>query len=168
MLLPWVTESFINHIHNYKNMGWCTFQTRCTLPRLYCCLVPLQANKPVESPPLGFPLVRPVPQPTPESTATQPRPQPTYGKGVRFKGKRAYPTVPNQPSEASAYFMFELAKTVLNRAGGNSSTSLFTQVSITTLTMCTETGSNHPQMKGNKRLHIIHRSHITFLGLLYK
>lgn len=91
---------------------------------------PFQANKPVESPPLGFPLVRPVPQPTPESTATQPRPQPTYGKGVRFKGKRAYPTVPNQPSEASAYFMFELAKTVLNRAGGNSSTSLFTQVSL--------------------------------------
>lgn len=74
--------------------------------------------------------MRPVPQPTPESTTTQPRPQPTYGKGVRFKGKRAYPTVPNQPSEASAYFMFELAKTVLNRAGGNSSTSLFTQVSL--------------------------------------
>ena len=37
------------------------------------------------------------------------------------------PTVPNQPSEASAHFMFELAKTVLNKAGGNSSTSLFTQ-----------------------------------------
>lgn len=89
-----------------------------------------QANKPVESPPLGFPVVRPVPQPTPENTTTQPRPQPAYGKGVRFKGKRAYPTVPNQPSEASAYFMFELAKTVLNRAGGNSSTSLFTQVSF--------------------------------------
>ncbi|XP_042239030.1 zinc finger SWIM domain-containing protein 8 homolog isoform X2 [Homarus americanus] len=89
----------------------------------------IEANKPVESPPLGFSLVRPVPQPTPESTTTQPRPQPAYGKGVRFKGKRAYPTVPNQPSEASAYFMFELAKTVLNRAGGNSSTSLFTQAS---------------------------------------
>ncbi|XP_069979906.1 zinc finger SWIM domain-containing protein 8 homolog isoform X3 [Penaeus vannamei] len=90
----------------------------------------LEANKPVESPPLGYPLVRPVPQPTPESTTTtHPRPQPTYGKGVRFKGKRAYPTVPNQPSEASAYFMFELAKTVLNRAGGNISTSLFTQPS---------------------------------------
>lgn len=97
----------------------------------YIYKVPLlyQANKPVESPPLGFPVVRPVPQPTPENTTTQPRPQPAYGKGVRFKGKRAYPTVPNQPSEASAYFMFELAKTVLNRAGGNSSTSLFTQVS---------------------------------------
>lgn len=39
------------------------------------------------------------------------------------------PTVPNQPSEASAHFMFELAKTVLMKAGGNSSTSLFTQPS---------------------------------------
>ncbi|KAK7073230.1 Zinc finger SWIM domain-containing protein 8 [Halocaridina rubra] len=91
----------------------------------------LEANKPVESPPLGFPMIQPVSQPTPESTTSQPRPQPSYGKGVRFKGKRAYPTVPNQPSEASAYFMFELAKTVLNRAGGNSSTSLFTQPSST-------------------------------------
>jgi hypothetical protein len=45
----------------------------------------------------------------------------------RFKGKRAYPSVPNQPSEALAHFMFELAKQVLNKAGGNSSTSLFTQ-----------------------------------------
>ena len=45
----------------------------------------------------------------------------------RFKGKRLYPSVPNQPSEASAHFMFELAKTVLTKAGGNSSTSLFTQ-----------------------------------------
>lgn len=48
----------------------------------------------------------------------------------RFKGKRAYPSVPNQPSEASAHFMFELAKTVLTKAGGNSSTAvLFTQPS---------------------------------------
>ncbi|XP_071440539.1 zinc finger SWIM domain-containing protein 8 homolog [Hetaerina americana] len=47
----------------------------------------------------------------------------------RFKGKRAYPSVPNQPSEAGAHCMFELAKIVLNKAGGNSSTSLFTQVS---------------------------------------
>ena len=45
----------------------------------------------------------------------------------RFKNKRLYPSVPNQPSEASAHFMFELAKTVLLKAGGNSSTSLFTQ-----------------------------------------
>ena len=51
-------------------------------------------------------------------------------KGVRYKGKnRVMPTVPNQPSEASAHFMFELAKNVLTKAGGNSSTSLFTQVS---------------------------------------
>ncbi|KAJ8869333.1 hypothetical protein PR048_030908 [Dryococelus australis] len=48
---------------------------------------------------------------------------------VRYKGKRAYPSIPNQPSEASAHFMFELAKTVLTKAGGNSSTSLFTQAS---------------------------------------
>ncbi len=49
----------------------------------------------------------------------------------RFKSKRGggggYPSLPNQPSEASAHFMFELAKTVLTKAGGNSSTSLFTQ-----------------------------------------
>lgn len=44
----------------------------------------------------------------------------------RYKGKnRVMPVVPNQPSEASAHFMFELAKTVLIKAGGNSSTSLF-------------------------------------------
>lgn len=49
------------------------------------------------------------------------------GKINRFKNKRLYPSVPNQPSEASAHFMFELAKTVLLKAGGNSSTSLFTQ-----------------------------------------
>ncbi|XP_059469798.1 zinc finger SWIM domain-containing protein 8 homolog isoform X2 [Neocloeon triangulifer] len=48
-------------------------------------------------------------------------------KETRFKGKRAYPVIPNQPSEAGAHFMFELAKTVLTKAGGNSSTSLFTQ-----------------------------------------
>lgn len=35
------------------------------------------------------------------------------------------PMVPNQPSEAYAHFMFELAKTVLAKAGGSSSTSLF-------------------------------------------
>ena len=48
-------------------------------------------------------------------------------KVTRFKGKRAYPSVPNQPSEASAHFMFELAKTVLTKAGGTSTTSLFTE-----------------------------------------
>ena len=47
----------------------------------------------------------------------------------RFKGRKAYPTSPNQPSEALAHFMFELAKQVLTKAGGNSSTSLFTQPS---------------------------------------
>lgn len=40
-----------------------------------------------------------------------------------------YPSLPNQPSEASAHFMFELAKSVLFKAGGSSSTSLFTQTS---------------------------------------
>lgn len=43
----------------------------------------------------------------------------------RFKGKRAYPSIPNQPSEAGAHFTFELAKTILIKSGGNSSTSLF-------------------------------------------
>lgn len=51
----------------------------------------------------------------------------TRPKDLRYKGKRAYPSIPNQPSEASAHFMFELAKTVLTKAGGTSSTSLFTQ-----------------------------------------
>lgn len=50
-------------------------------------------------------------------------------KEGRYKGKRVYPSIPNQPSEAGAHFMFELAKTVLNKAGGTSSTSLFTQPS---------------------------------------
>nr|XP_023026588.1 zinc finger SWIM domain-containing protein 8-like [Leptinotarsa decemlineata] len=53
----------------------------------------------------------------------------TRAKDGRYKGKRAYPSIPNQPSEAGAHFMFELAKTVLNKAGGTSSTSLFTQPS---------------------------------------
>lgn len=44
------------------------------------------------------------------------------------------PTVPNQPSEAIAHFMFELSKTVLGKAGGNSSTSLFTQPTNTNTT----------------------------------
>uniref|UniRef100_A0A6I8QEQ9 Zinc finger SWIM-type containing 8 n=1 Tax=Xenopus tropicalis TaxID=8364 RepID=A0A6I8QEQ9_XENTR len=39
------------------------------------------------------------------------------------------PHVPNQPSEAAAHFYFELAKTVLIKAGGNSSTSIFTHPS---------------------------------------
>lgn len=51
------------------------------------------------------------------------------GLKIRYKGRKAYPSVPNQPSEALAHFMFELAKQVLNKAGGTSSTSLFTQPS---------------------------------------
>ncbi|XP_063237726.1 zinc finger SWIM domain-containing protein 8 homolog isoform X2 [Bacillus rossius redtenbacheri] len=54
---------------------------------------------------------------------------PRSKESTRYKGKRAYPSIPNQPSEAGAHFMFELAKTVLTKAGGNSSTSLFTQAS---------------------------------------
>lgn len=53
----------------------------------------------------------------------------TRTKESRYKGKRAYPSIPNQPSEAGAHFMFELAKNVLIKAGGTSSTSLFTQAS---------------------------------------
>lgn len=52
-------------------------------------------------------------------------------KDLRYKGKRAYPSIPNQPSEASAHFMFELAKNVLTKGGGTSSTSLFTQANAT-------------------------------------
>ncbi|XP_049279462.1 zinc finger SWIM domain-containing protein 8 homolog [Anopheles funestus] len=55
----------------------------------------------------------------------------TRSKDSRYKGKRAYPSIPNQPSEASAHFMFELAKNVLTKAGGTSATSLFTQATTT-------------------------------------
>lgn len=51
---------------------------------------------------------------------------------LRYKGRRPEshaPHVPNQPSEAAAHFYFELAKTVLIKAGGNSSTSIFTHPS---------------------------------------
>uniref|UniRef100_A0A4W4F0X2 SWIM-type domain-containing protein n=1 Tax=Electrophorus electricus TaxID=8005 RepID=A0A4W4F0X2_ELEEL len=54
------------------------------------------------------------------------------GGGARAKSRRPEchaPHVPNQPSEAAAHFYFELAKTVLVKAGGNSSTSIFTQPS---------------------------------------
>lgn len=57
------------------------------------------------------------------------QPVPTRTKETRYKSKRIYPSIPNQPSEAGAHFMCELAKTVLAKAGGNSSTSLFTQAS---------------------------------------
>lgn len=65
-------------------------------------------------------------------TTTAPISQPTGRSGkesVRFKGKRSYPVLPNQPSEAGAHFMFELAKIVLGKAGGSSNQSLFTQPS---------------------------------------
>ncbi|XP_078578412.1 zinc finger SWIM domain-containing protein 8-like isoform X2 [Branchiostoma floridae x Branchiostoma japonicum] len=50
-------------------------------------------------------------------------------RGKKGRHETAVPTIPNHPSEASAHYMFELAKTVLTKAGGNSSTSLFTQPS---------------------------------------
>uniref|UniRef100_A0A3B3UDT7 Zinc finger, SWIM-type containing 8 n=1 Tax=Poecilia latipinna TaxID=48699 RepID=A0A3B3UDT7_9TELE len=52
------------------------------------------------------------------------------GGGARGRRLECHaPHVPNQPSEAAAHFYFELAKTVLIKAGGNSSTSIFTQPS---------------------------------------
>ncbi|CAK9795279.1 Zinc finger SWIM domain-containing protein 8 homolog [Anthophora quadrimaculata] len=57
------------------------------------------------------------------------QPVPARTKETRYKSKRMYPSIPNQPSEAGAHFMCELAKIVLAKAGGNSSTSLFTQAS---------------------------------------
>lgn len=49
-------------------------------------------------------------------------------RGYPRGGKRGhYPVIPNTPSEASAHFMFELAKTVLAKAGGNNTSVLFTQ-----------------------------------------
>ncbi|XP_047984423.1 zinc finger SWIM domain-containing protein 8 homolog [Leguminivora glycinivorella] len=68
------------------------------------------------------PPAHPPPHQPPHQTLARP-------KDSRYKGKRLYPSVPNQPSEASAHFMFELAKSVLFKAGGSSSTSLFTQTS---------------------------------------
>lgn len=62
-----------------------------------------------------------------QTTQTSASTMPT--KSGRYKGKRAYPVLPNQPSEASAHFMFELAKIVLGKAGGSSNQSLFTQPS---------------------------------------
>lgn len=59
-------------------------------------------------------------------------PQPAVTKNMRSRKSRHMPTIPNQPSEASAHFMFELAKSVLNKAGGSSSTSLFHQPSSNT------------------------------------
>ncbi|XP_067937887.1 zinc finger SWIM domain-containing protein 8-like [Watersipora subatra] len=55
--------------------------------------------------------------------------EPRSMKSYPFRGKgktKMTPTEPNQPSEAFAHFMFELAKTLLQKAGGTSSTSLFT------------------------------------------
>ncbi|ODM95377.1 Zinc finger SWIM domain-containing protein 8 [Orchesella cincta] len=67
-------------------------------------------------------------QTTTTTTVSQPSGR-TGKESVRFKGKRSYPVLPNQPSEAGAHFMFELAKIVLGKAGGSSNQSLFTQPS---------------------------------------
>lgn len=69
---------------------------------------------------------RPYPSLTPESLLSR---SIVPSKSARFKSKKMYPSIPNHPSEAAAHFMFELAKSVLAKAGGNSSTSLFTQPS---------------------------------------
>ncbi|OQV21645.1 Zinc finger SWIM domain-containing protein 8 [Hypsibius exemplaris] len=44
-------------------------------------------------------------------------------KGPKPRSRKSGPTEPNQPSEAVAHWTFELAKTVLVRAGGNLSTA---------------------------------------------
>lgn len=85
------------------------------------------------------------------------------------------PTVPNQPSEASAHCMFELAKTVLTKAGGNSSTSLFTQVceivdkstSVTTVQIQDAPAYNtHPAFWDTKMGHALveNRKKVTLLS----
>ncbi|XP_031553811.1 zinc finger SWIM domain-containing protein 8-like isoform X2 [Actinia tenebrosa] len=50
-------------------------------------------------------------------------------KNRKKKGKKS---AVNQATEAEAHFMFELAKRVLSKAGGNSSTSVFSQPSTST------------------------------------
>lgn len=50
-------------------------------------------------------------------------------KSRKKKGKKS---AVNQATEAEAHFMFELAKRVLSKAGGNSSTSVFSQPSTST------------------------------------
>ncbi|XP_071953686.1 zinc finger SWIM domain-containing protein 8-like isoform X2 [Antedon mediterranea] len=59
-----------------------------------------------------------------ESRSSTPSP-----RNGRYRGKnRTYcPSIPNQPSEASAHFYLELAKTIVTKAGGNSSPTHFTQ-----------------------------------------
>ncbi len=51
--------------------------------------------------------------------------KPTKGHMNSTNGKNRSPCAPNQPSEALCHFMFELAKTLVQRAGGTTSTSLF-------------------------------------------
>lgn len=50
----------------------------------------------------------------------------------RAQKKNSSPQDPNQPTEASAHFIFELAKTVLDKAGGNSLTSHLFRPQLTT------------------------------------
>lgn len=71
-------------------------------------------------------------QPTGIPISKKPQPPSLPHCPFRYKGRRPEshaPHVPNQPSEAAAHFYFELAKTVLIKAGGNSSTSIFTHPS---------------------------------------
>ena len=88
-----------------------------------------------DSPPLPSMLYSPsvrVPTTPQKSANSATLPLKSSSSRHRYKSKRASiakPSIPNQPSEAGAHFMCELAKTVLTKAGGNSSTSLFTQAS---------------------------------------
>ncbi|CAF0912729.1 unnamed protein product [Didymodactylos carnosus] len=49
----------------------------------------------------------------------------TSNTSMKSKHKTRSPCIPNQPSEALSHFMFELAKVLVQRAGGTTSTSLF-------------------------------------------
>ncbi|XP_026286597.1 zinc finger SWIM domain-containing protein 8 homolog isoform X2 [Frankliniella occidentalis] len=95
-------------------------------------LASLSLNSPHAAPgPSGPTVAVSTPNITPNTASTSRSKETT-----RYKNKRTYPSLPNQPSESGAHFMFELAKTVLVKAGGNSSTSLFTQAT-------TSTGNHH-------------------------
>ena len=73
---------------------------------------------------IPIPLPIPIPIPIPIAIPINKPKLVRCNKESRFK--KIYPTVPNQPSEASAHFMFELAKNLLFKAGGNSTITLFT------------------------------------------
>ncbi|XP_033644058.1 zinc finger SWIM domain-containing protein 8-like [Asterias rubens] len=90
-----------------------------------------------EGPVPASPWLPPGPSSTSDTQGADSRSSTPNSKGVRKGGKKGgrsdiSPSIPNQPSEASAHFFFELARTVLTKAGGSSSTSLFTQPAANT------------------------------------